>query len=101
MSQRARRDYDTLNITGSFIKYELEVRDFGCGIPEDKMKHLFIDFSTLDENREKNPSGRGLGLSICKLIVEKMGGSVRVESKIGEGTSFILTLQAKCLELES
>lgn len=50
----------------------------------------------MDANKEKNPHGRGLGLSICKMIVEKMGGTLRVKSSVGEGTSFFVTLFAKC-----
>jgi len=80
----------------NYIKYELKVQDYGCGISQEKLKNLFINFGNLEEHREKNPQGRGLGLSICKLIVEQMGGSVRVESTLGEGSSFILTLRAKC-----
>ena len=44
-----------------------------------------------------NKSGTGLGLSICKNIIEKMGGSVRVESEgIGSGTTFIISITSKC-----
>ena len=44
-----------------------------------------------------NKSGTGLGLSICKHIIEKMGGSVRVESEgIGFGTTFIISITSKC-----
>ncbi len=43
-----------------------------------------------------NPTGRGLGLSICKSIIEQMGGSVDVESEVGQGSKFNLTFKAKC-----
>jgi signal transduction histidine kinase len=69
------------------------VQDFGCGIPSDKLDSLFINFGTLAEHQKNNPSGRGLGLSICKSIVEKMGGNVSVESVVGEGTKFNLTFK--------
>lgn len=58
----------------------MEIRDQGCGIPNDRLDKLFINFGKLEENKEMNPQGRGLGLSICKLIVERMGGSLRVTS---------------------
>jgi hypothetical protein len=61
------------------------------------MSKLFIDFNKLDENSHRNKQGTGLGLSICKRIIEQMGGSVRVESEINVGTSFIFTLKTKCL----
>ena len=59
------------------------IQDFGCGIPADKLENLFINFNNLEEHRKKNPSGRGLGLSICKMIVESMGGTVKVHSEEG------------------
>lgn len=56
----------------------LSIQDFGCGIAEDKIGDLFIEFGNLIEHRKTNPTGRGLGLSICKSIVEQMGGKVSV-----------------------
>jgi len=46
---------------------------------------------------ERNKSGTGLGLSICKKIIEQMGGSVEVNSELGQGTEFVLTLRMKCV----
>ena len=43
-----------------------------------------------------NERGTGLGLSICKSLIEMMGGSVHVESELGEGTTFIVQLKTKC-----
>jgi len=63
-----------------YIKFEMAIKDFGCGISQSQLDNLFINFSNLDEHRSKNPTGRGLGLSICKMIIEQMGGTVRVES---------------------
>ena len=63
-----------------YMKFELGIQDFGCGISEEKLGGLFINFNNLEEHRKTNPSGRGLGLSICKMIVEQMGGTVNVTS---------------------
>jgi signal transduction histidine kinase len=52
-----------------------------------------MNFGNLEEHRSANPAGRGLGLSICKSIVEQMGGSITVESAEGEGTKFNLTFK--------
>lgn len=56
-----------------------------------------MNFSRLDEHTKMNHQGTGLGLSICKSLIELMGGAVRVESELGEGTTFIMTLKTKCL----
>jgi PAS domain S-box-containing protein len=68
------------------------VSDNGIGIHEDDLVKLFrIDtqHSTLGTAKE---SGTGLGLIICKELIEKQGGTIRVESKLGEGSSFMFTL---------
>ena len=56
-------------ITG-YIEFKLNIRDFGCGITPEKLDSLFVNFGNLVEHKKQNPTGRGLGLSICKLIVE-------------------------------
>jgi len=58
-----------------------------------------MDFGKLDEHSKKNAQGTGLGLSICKRMIEKMGGSVSVDSVENEGTTFTvqLVLQSKAL----
>jgi hypothetical protein len=53
-----------------YIKFEVGIQDFGCGISAEKLAGLFINFNNLDEHKKTNPTGRGLGLSICKMIVE-------------------------------
>lgn len=66
----------------------LEVKDHGLGIPEEDQKHLFSRFF-----RAKNVEtikGTGLGLHIVQRYIELMGGSIQFESKIGEGTTFLL-----------
>lgn len=64
----------------------LEITDTGCGMSEEKMTQIFTPFYT-DKNR-----GTGLGLSITKNIVEKHGGTITVQSKEGEGTTFAVCL---------
>jgi PAS domain S-box-containing protein len=75
---------------GEFIA--VTVHDNGIGIHQDDLVKLFrIDtqHSTIGTAKE---SGTGLGLIICKELIEKQGGTIKVESKLGEGSSFIFTL---------
>jgi signal transduction histidine kinase len=79
-----------------YVNFDLEVQDFGIGIPEDKLDSLFINFGKIDENSRKNKHGVGLGLSICKRLIDQMNGSVKVKSKVSEGTTFIINLKTIC-----
>jgi len=73
-------------------KLILEVKDSGIGIPSDKLDTIFEAFKQVDGSISREFGGTGLGLSISKTIVELMHGDIRVESVLGEGTSFIVTL---------
>jgi len=79
-----------------YIKFEIRIVDSGQGISPENLPKLFMNFSKLEEHAAGNKQGTGLGLSICKTLIEMMGGSVRVESEVGKGTSFIMELQTKC-----
>ena len=68
------------------------VRDNGQGIPRQEVGRLFAPFTRLNQVRAK---GHGLGLSIVRRIVEKLGGQVGVESELGKGSSFFFTLPAE------
>ncbi|MBC9783276.1 PAS domain-containing protein [Heliobacterium chlorum] len=70
----------------------IEVRDTGIGIPEESLPRIFERFYRVDKTRSREMGGTGLGLAIVKHIVEKSGGQVRVNSKIGEGTTFVVSL---------
>ncbi|MGI3187447.1 response regulator [Nioella aestuarii] len=71
---------------------QFAVIDTGIGIPEDKIEHIFSEFSQADESTTRDYGGTGLGLALVKRFCEMMGGSIRVESTIGQGSSFIVTL---------
>jgi signal transduction histidine kinase len=68
----------------------VSITDNGIGIPESQLKRVFEPFIRLNGKRK----GSGLGLATCKKIVERHGGSICCESKLGSGTTFFLTLSA-------
>jgi signal transduction histidine kinase len=72
---------------------DLVVRDFGCGIPADKLPHIFDSFFTTKSGPDASgKGGTGLGLSMCRNIIEAHRGRIRVDSTPGKGTAFTLKL---------
>ena len=71
---------------------ELRVIDDGEGIPEAALPHVFERFYRADTSRSRRSGGAGLGLSICKAIVERVNGSIEVRSTSGAGTEVTVTL---------
>ncbi len=76
-------------------KAVLTVKDNGPGIPADAVPHLFERFYRVDKARSRETGGTGLGLSIVKQLIALHGGSVRVESEEGKGSTFIAELPIK------
>jgi PAS domain S-box-containing protein len=71
----------------------LEVRDTGIGIAEDKIEHIFERFTQSDASYTRRYEGAGLGLAIVRRIVALMGGSICVESELGQGTAMHVSLR--------
>lgn len=70
----------------------IAVRDTGIGIPADKLDEIFESFKQVDAGTTRRYGGTGLGLSICRNLARAMGGDVTVESVIGVGSTFAITL---------
>ncbi len=71
---------------------ELRVRDTGVGIPSKELSRLFDRFHRIESTRSRTHEGSGIGLALVHELVKLHGGSVRVESELGEGSTFILNL---------
>jgi len=70
----------------------LQVADTGIGIPEESLKHLFEEFYRAPNAKAQEKEGTGLGLAITKDLVTRFGGHISVQSKLGHGTTFTVTL---------
>ena len=71
---------------------EVSVGDTGCGIPHEKLRQIFDPFYTTKQADAQGQGGTGLGLDMCRRIIESHGGRIRVESVPGQGTTFTLKL---------
>jgi two-component system phosphate regulon sensor histidine kinase PhoR len=71
---------------------EIIVEDTGIGIPKEHISRIFERFYVVDKSRSKKLGGTGLGLSIVKHIVHSHQGNISVESALGRGTKFTVTL---------
>ena len=80
---------------GDIVDLKFEVRDTGIGIPEERRNRLFRPFSQVDSSTTRKYGGSGLGLVICKRLVEMMGGQIGIESEEGVGSTFYFTLKTQ------
>jgi len=80
-------------------KYIFEIKDNGIGLSEESIQKLFQAFSQVDNSYQKEHKGTGLGLMICKKIIEELHkGKIWVESKEGEGSSFFISMSTPMIE---
>ncbi len=71
---------------------EISIRDTGCGIPTDKLRAIFEPYYTTKQADQQGQGGTGLGLALCREIIEAHKGRIRVDSAVGKGTTFTLKL---------
>lgn len=84
-----------------YINFECKVSDTGVGIPEDKIDHIFEKFTQAEESTERKFGGTGLGLNITKQLIELMGGTIRVQSKPNEGSTFTIEIPLQLSSVEA
>jgi signal transduction histidine kinase len=74
--------------------FEICICDHGIGIPDEHLEHIFERFYRIDTRLVREVNGLGVGLTICKYIVEMHGGQIWVESQVGQGSTFHLWFPA-------
>ena len=84
-----------ISVHNNLANLLFEVSDTGIGIPEDKQAVIFEAFAQGDGSMTRRYGGTGLGLAIVSSLVKKMGGDIRVRSRLGEGSTFAFNFQAR------
>lgn len=85
---------ETCDAPGREVKLFCEVQDTGCGISEEDLQTIFEPFRQGVYAQRSVAGGTGLGLTICRRLIEAMGGSIEVTSALGQGSRFAFHLQA-------
>jgi two-component system phosphate regulon sensor histidine kinase PhoR len=88
----AREVFDPGISIGSGGAVEFSVRDFGSGIASEHLSRIFERFYRVDKARSRESGGTGLGLAIARHMVQTHGGSIRAESELNVGSTFLFTL---------
>lgn len=84
---------ESMDKTEKDVLLRVSVEDSGIGIPEEKVDHIFDKFTQADSSLSRHYEGTGLGLALSKQLVELMGGTIGVSSKVGTGSTFWFTLR--------
>lgn len=81
------------------VAFELKVRDSGIGIPKEAQARIFEHFAQADGSTSRRFGGTGLGLTICRQLIEMMGGRISVDSRPGRGSCFTVALSLPIAEI--
>ena len=88
-------DIEEVPRTGHYARYKFTVTDNGMGMSEEFQKHIYESFTRAENSVTNKVQGTGLGMAITKSLVDMMGGSISLESKLGEGSKFEVMLEFK------
>lgn len=94
-------ELENIMVTEDNLWMQFTVRDNGIGMSEEFLQHLYEPFAQEHSALSDRIKGTGFGLSIVKSLVDAMGGTITVKSKLGEGTEFIVTLYADYVKEEA
>ena len=94
-------DVDAEDDAPHMAELKVSVIDTGCGIREEDRDKLFKSFVRIEERRNHLIEGSGLGLSICKQLLDLMGGTISVESEYGKGSKFSFVLPQEIVDMRS
>lgn len=94
------KDHGSVKVTvnADHQNFVISVADTGIGIPEDSVGRIYERFYRVDKSRSREVGGTGLGLSITKSVILLHHGKIDVKSKVGEGTTFIVTIPLNYIE---
>lgn len=80
------------------VRIKYVIKDTGIGIKEEDIQKLFVAFERIEEKRNRNIEGTGLGINICVHLLEMMKSSLKVESEYGKGSTFSFVLEQKVID---
>ncbi len=92
--------YEPIENTEDLIMLDVSIKDTGIGIKQEDIDKLFSEFDRIEEMRNRNIEGTGLGMSITTHLLEMMDSHLKVESVYGEGSKFSFKLQQKVVKWE-
>ncbi len=93
--------YEKVENEPDCVILKVSVKDTGIGIKEEDMKKLFSEFERIEEERNRNVEGTGLGMSITRRLLEMMGSSLKVNSVYGEGSDFHFEIKQRVIRWDA
>ncbi len=79
-------------LLGDKVTLSFSINDTGCGIPPSNIEEIFSRFKQVDSSLTRRTGGTGLGLAICSELIRRMGGELKVNSRVGEGSQFSFSI---------